>query len=98
MARRLGGLVTPCAVYTVQKKTSSTRFLVWPQNKGRRFEPQNRQLRFDNLDIKITAMISWFGSQNQASDSLLIVAQNTRQDLAACITWNQIGLEFSSLP
>jgi hypothetical protein len=27
-----------------------------------RFEPQNRQLRFGDLGLKITAMISWFVS------------------------------------
>jgi hypothetical protein len=29
-----------------------------------RFGPQNRQLWFGNLDIKITATVSWFGHQN----------------------------------
>jgi hypothetical protein len=24
------------------------------------FRPQNRQLRFDNLSLKITATVSWF--------------------------------------
>jgi hypothetical protein len=29
-----------------------------------RFVPQNRQLRFDDLGLKITTMISWFVPQN----------------------------------
>jgi hypothetical protein len=29
-----------------------------------RFGPQNRQLRFGDLDLKITATVSWFGPQN----------------------------------
>jgi hypothetical protein len=31
-----------------------------------RFRPQNRQLRFGDLVLKITATVSWFGLQNQA--------------------------------
>jgi hypothetical protein len=30
------------------------------------FVPQNRQLWFGNLCLKITVMVSWFGPQNQA--------------------------------
>jgi hypothetical protein len=29
------------------------------------FGPQNRQLRFSDLGLKITATVSWFGPQNQ---------------------------------
>jgi hypothetical protein len=29
------------------------------------FGPQNRQLRFGNLGLKITVMVSWFESQNK---------------------------------
>jgi hypothetical protein len=57
----------------------SACFLVWPQNQGRRFVvgltskllgrvsqfgPQNRQLQFDDLDLKITMTMSWFEPQN----------------------------------
>jgi hypothetical protein len=31
-----------------------------------RFRPQNRQLRFGDLVLKITVTVSWFGLQNQA--------------------------------
>jgi hypothetical protein len=41
-----------------------------------RFGPQNRQLRFGDLGLKITAMISWFGPQNQAGFSLSVAPQN----------------------
>jgi hypothetical protein len=40
---------------------------VWPQNlwwRVSRFGPQNRQLRFDGLGLKIAAIVSWFGPQN----------------------------------
>jgi hypothetical protein len=37
VAGRSGGRVTLCAVYTVHKEKMSASFLVWPQNKGRRF-------------------------------------------------------------
>jgi hypothetical protein len=47
---------------------------VWPQNRWRRvsrFGPQNRQLRFGDLSLKITATVSWFGPQNQMGFGLL---------------------------
>jgi hypothetical protein len=65
--------------------------LVEPQNQDRRFvsdltrkplsqvfrfESQNRQLRFDDFDIKITVMVYWFVPQNQAGYGLLVVPQN----------------------
>jgi hypothetical protein len=40
------------------------------------FEPQNRQLQFGDLGIKITVMVSWFGPQNQADFGLSIAPQN----------------------
>jgi hypothetical protein len=39
-----------------------------------RFVPQNRQLRFDDLGLKITAMVCWFVSQNQAGFNLSVVS------------------------
>jgi hypothetical protein len=41
--------------------------------------PQNWQLRFDDLSIKITAMVSWLGSQNQANYGLSIASQNQQE-------------------
>jgi hypothetical protein len=41
-----------------------------------RFVPQNRQLTFGDFGLKITAMISWFGSQNQVGFGLLVAPQN----------------------
>jgi hypothetical protein len=37
-----------------------------------RFEPQNRQLRFGDLGLKITMTISWFGPQKHAGFGLLV--------------------------
>jgi hypothetical protein len=39
-------------------------------------EPQNQQLRFGDLGLKIIVMISCFEPQNQAGYCLLIVPQN----------------------
>jgi hypothetical protein len=64
VAGQLGGQVMPCAVCTVHKEKRSACFLVVPQNQGRRvfqFGPQNRQLRFDDLDLKITARFLGLG-------------------------------------
>jgi hypothetical protein len=61
-----------------------------------RFGPQNRQLRFCDLDLKITVAVSWFGPQNQGGFSLSIAPQNRREDetvwdthwdLASCFAW-----------
>jgi hypothetical protein len=38
--------------------------------------PQNRQLWFGDLSLKITAVISWFVPQNQAVFGLSVVPQN----------------------
>jgi hypothetical protein len=43
-----------------------------PVVEGFRFGPQNRQLRFGDLGLKIIAMVSWFGSQNQADFGLSV--------------------------
>jgi hypothetical protein len=50
----------------MHKETRSVIFLVWPQNQGRhvsQFGSQNQQLQFGDFRLKITATISWFGSQ-----------------------------------
>jgi hypothetical protein len=45
-----------------------------------RFTPQNRQLRFDDLAHIITAMVSWFGPQNQVGYGLSVASQNRWED------------------
>jgi hypothetical protein len=69
--------------------------VVWPQNQVRRFVsglaskplgrvsrfgPQNRQLRFGDLGLKIITKVSWFEPQNQAGYSLSVVPQNQWED------------------
>jgi hypothetical protein len=74
---RSGGKVTSCAVCTVHKETKSADFLVEPQNQGSRvsrFKPQNRQLRFGDLCIKVTVTVSWFRVQNQADFGLSVAS------------------------
>jgi hypothetical protein len=41
-----------------------------------RFGPQNRQLWFGDLSLRIIAMFSWFRSQNQAGFGLSVTSQN----------------------
>jgi hypothetical protein len=43
--------------------------------------PQNRQLRFGDLVIKITATGFWFGPQNQAVFGLSVASQNRQREL-----------------
>jgi hypothetical protein len=101
--------VTPCAVCTVHKEMRSACFLVDPQNQGRRvsrFGPQNRQLWFGDLGLKITVAVSCFGPQNQAADDLSVapktdgrrMAWDTCRDLAACFAMKQVSQGFPSLP
>jgi hypothetical protein len=74
-----GGRVMPCAVCSVHKETRNTCSLVEPQNQGQtvsRIEPQNRQLRFGDLGLKITTTVSWFRPQNQSDDGLSVAPQN----------------------
>jgi hypothetical protein len=109
VAGRSGGRVIPCAVCTVHIETRSVSFLIEPQNQGRRvsqFGPQNRQLWFGDLSLKIITTVSWFRPQNQAGYGLSVAPQNqwendsvwgTRQDLVAYFSWKQVTLEFFSL-
>jgi hypothetical protein len=46
---------------------------------GFRFVSQNRQLRFGDLGLKITATVSCFGPQNHVDDDLSVVPQNRRE-------------------
>jgi hypothetical protein len=48
-----------------------------------RFGPQNRQLQFGELGLKITATVSWFGPQNQADFGLLVAPQNRQMEVSA---------------
>jgi hypothetical protein len=48
-----------------------------------RFGPQNWQIQFVDFALKITATVSWFEPQNQASDDLSVVPQNRRKDETA---------------
>jgi hypothetical protein len=45
--------------------------------------PQNWQLRFGDLCLKITATVSSFGSQNQAGFGLSVAPQNRWEDAMA---------------
>jgi hypothetical protein len=99
--------VTPCVVCIVHMETGSTDFLVERQNQGRRvsrFGPQNLQLQFGNLDLKIIAMVSLFVPQNQAGICLSVAPQNrwrsardTHRDIVACFGAKQVWLGFTSL-
>jgi hypothetical protein len=57
-----------------------------------RFGPQNRQLRFGDLGLKITTTISWFGPQNQAGFGLSIVPQNQRREVGTGHATRSSGL------
>jgi hypothetical protein len=48
-----------------------------------RFGPQNLQLWFGDLGLKITATVSCFGPQNQAGFDLSVASQNRRRDVGA---------------
>jgi hypothetical protein len=85
--------------------TVSTGLALKPDVTVSQFEPQTRRLQFGDLCLKITAVVSWFGPQNQVGFDLPVVSQtngrrstwDTRRDLAACFGWKQIGLGFPSL-
>jgi hypothetical protein len=59
---------------------------------GFRFGPQNRQLQFGDLGLKITATVSWFGPQNQADFGLSVAPQNRREDDGVGHALRSIGL------
>jgi hypothetical protein len=50
---------------------------------GFRFGPQNRQLWFGDLCLKITSTVSWFESQNQVGFDLSVAPQNRRREVGA---------------
>jgi hypothetical protein len=47
------------------------------------FGPQNQQLWFGDLCLKITTTVFWFGPQNQAGFGLSVVPQNLRREVDA---------------
>jgi hypothetical protein len=49
---------------------------------GSQFGPQNRQLWFGDLSLKITEAVSWFGPQNQSGFSLSVAPQNRRREVS----------------
>jgi hypothetical protein len=51
-----------------------------PVAMGFQFGPQNQQLRFANLGLKITMTVSWFDPQNQADFSLSVASQNRQRE------------------
>jgi hypothetical protein len=76
--------------------------MVWPQNHSdgflqfglktggdgfSRFGPQNWQLWFDDLCLKITATVSWFGPKNQVGFGLSVASQNR---------WREVGTGHAS--
>jgi hypothetical protein len=48
--------------------------------------PQNRQLRFGDLGIKITATISWFGHQNHRDIFLVWASKPSELQFIGCAT------------
>jgi hypothetical protein len=63
-----------------------------------RFGPQNRQLWFGDLGLKITATVSWFGPQNEVGFGLSVAPQNRRREVGAghaSRSSNLLGVEAS---
>jgi hypothetical protein len=56
------------------------------------FGPQNLRLRFGDLGLKITTMVSWFEPQNQADFGLLIEPQNQQREVSMGHASRSIGL------
>jgi hypothetical protein len=52
------------------------------------FGPQNRQLWFGDLGLKITTTVSWFEPQNQAVFDLSVAPQNR---------WREVGARHASI-
>jgi hypothetical protein len=63
-----------------------------------RFGPQNRQLWFGDLGIKIIATVSWFWPQNQVDFGLSVAPQNRRREVGVGHTSRSsslLGIEAS---
>jgi hypothetical protein len=54
--------------------------------------PQNRQLWFGDLSLKITATVSWFETQNQVGFGLSVAPQNRWREVGAGHTSRSSGL------
>jgi hypothetical protein len=54
--------------------------------------PQNRQLWFSDLGLKITAIVSWFVPQNQVGFGLSVAPENQRREVGAGHTSRSSGL------
>jgi hypothetical protein len=59
---------------------------------GFRFGPQNWQLPFGDLGLKIIAMVSWFGPQNEVCYSLSVAPENRWEEDGAGHTLRSSGL------
>jgi hypothetical protein len=75
VAGRSRGRVASCAVCTWHVETRSAGFLVVLQNQG--------GVEFPGLGLKITATVSWFGTQNHVGFSLSVALQNRRREVGA---------------
>jgi hypothetical protein len=53
---------------------------------------ETKQLRFGDLGVKITAMVSWFGPQNEAGFGLSVAPQNQRREVGVGHTSRSSGL------
>jgi hypothetical protein len=90
-------------------KTSSYGSVIWASKSPRQFFGLGLKTQWAmvcRLCLKITAAVFWFRPQNQVGDGLSVVPQNrredetapgTRQDLATCFVWKQVGIGFPSL-
>jgi hypothetical protein len=62
-------------------------FLVEPQNQGgggfSSLDLKTGSYKFDDLGLKITAPVSWFGPQNQVGFGLSVAPQNRRRKIGA---------------
>jgi hypothetical protein len=72
-----------CGLHRVHKD-EECGFLAWawkPRSTISQFGPQNSQLWFCDLGLKITMTVSWFGPQNHAGFSLSVAPQNRRREV-----------------
>jgi hypothetical protein len=76
----------------VASKPAASGFASKPAMTVSRFEPQNWQLRFSDLGLKITMTVFWFGPQNQVGFDLLVAPQNQRREVGAGHTSRSSGL------
>jgi hypothetical protein len=70
-------LASPRIAQVILETNPSPR---WFYHKVSQFGPQNQQLQFSDLCLKITVMFSWFGPQNHVAYGLSVVAQNRWED------------------